>query len=136
MRRSPFRRLLGALLAPWFVLLSANPALAHQCAMHGAGALHGTGAMHHDAMDGADHDAMASAHASHAPSPSHGDHAACTCDDGSCCAAVAIVVPETPVFRVAPPQVRDAAPRPAADLPVVVATGTVLPFANGPPVRT
>jgi len=131
------RRVVAALLAPWFAVVAADPAAVHRCDMHMAPVAAQAAAV---AMPmGHDHAAMmrhADGHqadrhgTSNTPPASH--H--CTCP-GGCCASAPVAVQVTPELTWVPVFVLRGAPvSPTISAPVSDAEH-VLPFANGPPSR-
>jgi hypothetical protein len=141
--RTRTRRLVAALIAPWFAVTAAVPAAAHQCAMHSGGARaahaehaalssHAGHAGH--AMSG--HQMTAEQHAAmphDTPAPSH--PAACTCDDGCCVVAAVAAPPANLELSFAPASVRREPAPVGGTIVVATATPYALPFANGPPAR-
>lgn len=120
----PWRRVIGALIAPWFAFVMAGPVALHTCAVHG-GMGHGVGAAH----DMGAHAGMAS-HAPKAPQ----QQAQCNCI-GGCCPAAPVRGETPPTLFVASVQRVAEPPLPPAATLVIATRAHVLPFANGPPSR-
>ena len=148
------RRFVAAVFAPWFAVVTVQPAVSHQCAMHSAhhvaAAAHASAPATHTMPDGRvmpathrmpDGRLMASRQISDAaptapvPAPSRGHDTGCTCDDGCCVAGAAAAPPSTVELAFAPAAVRRAAPLLGTTGVAPLATPHVLPFANGPPAR-
>lgn len=126
-RLFPWRRLVGALIAPWFALVMAGPAALHACSVHGEMG-HGTAAAMSHGMRA--HAGMAS----HAPQPDQPPGGQCNCIGGCC--------PASPVRAEAPATLAISTLQRVADAPLPEHAGApasvrehLLPFANGPPSR-
>jgi hypothetical protein len=119
----PVRRILAALFALWFTVLTVEPARLHSCPMHGGldagGPEHGQPASH---TSHGDHQSSESG----APAERH----SCNCI-GSCATAAAPVAPFTPLLDVAEKSATSPG-LPALTRPSV-AVAHAIPFANGPP---
>jgi len=146
MKRRLSSRLLGALLAPWFAFVVAEPVSMHACAMHSGHRATGLEAVaapaahadHAQAHAGAHADVHAGAHAvaeqpqTDAPAPS--DQHPCNCM-GMGCQAAAVPLPSADVALV------EVAAHSVALKVVPTSTGTQAtsqrehdrPFAIGPP---
>lgn len=129
MMRPLWSRVLAAVLALWFVAMSAGPELAHACPTHGSHAVA-------SATSHADHDATRVAGgAHHASSDTNAPtkQAQCTCL-GHCCgtAPVGVLSTTTALIDSATIATRDAGLPDYAYVPV--AAQHVLPLANGPPL--
>jgi hypothetical protein len=129
-RRSLWRRSVAALFAPWLMVVMAEPAALHTCAMHAghmvrmADMAASADAGHH--MDAPDAD--------QAPgTPEHSSHH-CTCL-GGCCAASPVATPSAPELSWVPVEHRRGDSPIADEQRPAISAEHVLPFANGPPAR-
>jgi hypothetical protein len=129
MPRAPLHRAAALLLALWFAAIVGDPALLHQCPMHG-----GTPGSHAAGAGGA-HGASHGAHAADAGAPADEAPPAghqCSCLGDCSGPTVVALSASTPMAWLA--GVVDIEPSldaPARDLPV--AADYLTPFANGPP---
>jgi hypothetical protein len=133
MRRRGWERALAGLLALWFGIVTADPAVLLGCTVHGGG---------HDGSHRAHPTTARHTHAAakaHAPSDRH--HApvrahACTCP-GECCTAVAIATPASPTtIAIAVTVDHRAAPTSASDARPLAPRAHARPPSIGPPELT
>ncbi|HEX8848861.1 MAG TPA: hypothetical protein VF761_04935 [Gemmatimonadaceae bacterium] len=130
MRRTPWTRLLAALMAVWLPVLLGEPGLLHHhCPMHDGTATAGASVTMHGAHAGhGDHDASPE---SGAP---HGEHHACTCI-GACSASGATATLPAPIAASLEPIGTAHVGVPAEyATPARPRVPFALPFPNGPPV--
>ncbi len=124
MRFSVKRRLFSLLAGSWLVLLLAEPAKLHVCAVHTDGMVHA--AMHHS-------DAHTTT-ASHRTSGGHEHSAKCTCL-GASSYANAVVIPKVEETSFADGPVAVVADLPAtAEATPPSPSPFFLPYPNGPPI--
>jgi hypothetical protein len=127
--RRPWTRLLAALVAAWFAVISGEPRWLHACPTHDGAP--GAGAEHAAADAHAAHGAHGAEHAAPEHAPAGQSHI-CTCL-GECATAAPADVPVVAAVPLATvtAALRATAIAGAAFRPV--APDFFLPFANGPP---
>ena len=135
-RRS--RRFVAVVFAPWFAVVTAEPAAVHHCAMHSPRAAHAQHAGLSELAVAAHQPATHEHNAELGPdasTPERGGAAQCTCDAGCGMTSVATNSQPSAELLVVPETVRREVPLLGATGLAATATPHVLPFANGPPAR-